>query len=124
MALFILTRALQKKTRVLCCREVQKSIKDSVYKLLADLISSLELESHFTVKHDSIIGANGSDFVFKGLRHNAQEIKSTEGIDIAWIEEAQNVSRASLELLTPTVRKDGSQIIFTYNQITSFSLKF
>ena len=49
------------------------------------------------------------------MRHNAQEIKSTEGIDIAWIEEAQNVSRASLELLTPTVRKDGSQIIFTYN---------
>ena len=115
VALYILTRALQTKTRVLCCREVQKSIKDSVHKLFADLVSSLELESHFTVKHDSIVGSNGSEFIFKGLRHNTQEIKSTEGIDIAWIEEAQNVSRASLELLTPTVRKDGSQIIFTYN---------
>jgi len=110
-----LVQALQSPKRVLCSREIQKSIKDSVHKLLSDLIGSLKLEGFFTVKHDSIVGKNGSEFIFKGLRHNAHEIKSTEGLDYAWIEEAHSISRTSLELLTPTVRKESSQLIFTYN---------
>jgi len=60
---------------------------------------------------------NGSDFLFKGLHHNEQSIKSIEGIDVAWVEEAQTVSNSSIEVLTPTVRKPGSQIIYTYNRL-------
>ncbi|MFK5282245.1 phage terminase large subunit, partial [Lacticaseibacillus paracasei] len=60
---------------------------------------------------------NGSDFLFKGLHHNEQSVKSIEGIDLAWVEEAQTISQKSLEVLTPTVRKEGSQLIYTYNRL-------
>ena len=60
---------------------------------------------------------NGSDFLFKGLRHNEQSVKSIEGIDLAWVEEAQTISKASIEVLTPTIRKEGSQLIYTYNRL-------
>jgi len=72
----------------------------------------------FEVTNNSIVNKiNGSDFLFKGLWHNEQSIKSIEGIDIAWVEEAQTVSRQSLEVLTPTIRKPGSQIVYTYNRL-------
>lgn len=105
----------RERLRILCTREIQNSIKDSVHKLLADTIEKHGLGVFYRVTEKSIIGANGTDFIFKGLRHNPNDIKSTEGIDIAWVEEAHSVSRKSLEILTPTVRKPGSQIIYTYN---------
>lgn len=117
VARYLLTRARQAKTRILCCREIQRSIKDSSYQLLKDLIKEFELDD-FRITNDSIVNEiNGSEFLFKGLYGNEQTIKSTEGIDIAWVEEAQTVSEKSLEILTPTVRKDGSQIIYTYNRL-------
>lgn len=112
-ALIIL--AAQKKIRVLCAREIQNSIKDSVLKLLADQIQSMGLTAHFEIQRDVIKGINGSEFLFKGLRMNVQEIKSTEGIDICWVEEAQTVSKASWDVLVPTIRKDDSEIWISFN---------
>lgn len=117
VARILLIRARQKKVRVACFREFQNSIADSSHQLLKDLINEYEL-TDFQVTDKSIINTiNGSDFIFKGLHNNEQSIKSTEGIDIAWIEEAQTVSNTSLEVLTPTVRKPGSQLIYTYNRL-------
>lgn len=117
VARILLIRARMEKTRILCARELQNSIADSSHQLLADLIKEYKL-TDFKVTDKSIINTiNGSDFLFKGLYRNEQSIKSTEGIDIAWIEEAQTVSEDSIEILTPTVRKPGSQIIYTYNRL-------
>jgi len=117
VARFLLIRAREKKTRIGCFREFQNSIAESSYQLLADLIKQYELND-FVLTNNSIINSiNGSDFLFKGLWNNEQSIKSIEGIDIAWIEEAQTVSEKSLEVLTPTIRKDGSQIVYTYNRL-------
>lgn len=117
VARVLLIRARMKKERVACFREFQNSIADSSHQLLADLIKQYELVD-FRVTDKSIINTlTGSDFLFKGLHHNEQNIKSTEGIDIAWVEEAQTVSKKSIEILTPTVRKPGSQIIYTYNRL-------
>lgn len=117
VARFLLIRARERKTRVACFREFQNSIAESSYQLLADLIKQYELND-FTLTNNSIINRlNGSDFIFKGLWNNEQSIKSIEGIDIAWVEEAQTVSEKSLEVLTPTIRKDGSQIVYTYNRL-------
>lgn len=108
-------RAYQRPTRVLCCREVQNSIKDSVKRLLDDKISGLGLVDFFESTEKEIRGRNGSLFIFAGLRTNPDTVKSTEGIDLAWVEEANTVSKRSLELLTPTVRKTGSEIWFSWN---------
>lgn len=117
VARILLMRARQEKTRVLCCREMQNSIADSSHQLLADLINHYELND-FRVTDKTIINTvNGSDFLFKGLHRNEQSVKSTEGIDIAWVEEAQSITESSIEILTPTVRKEGSQIIYTYNRL-------
>lgn len=113
----LLIKARMKKTRVACFREFQNSIAESSYQLLLDLIKQYQLHD-FKATHNSIINeVTKSDFLFKGLWNNEQSIKSIEGIDIAWVEEAQTVSDKSLEVLTPTVRKDGSQIIYTYNRL-------
>lgn len=117
VARILLIRARQAKTRILCAREMQNSIADSSHQLLADLIKLYELDD-FKVTDKSIINTiNGSDFLFKGLHRNEQSVKSTEGIDIAWVEEAQSITESSIEILTPTVRKAGSQIIYTYNRL-------
>ena len=114
---FLLIRAREKKTRVGCFREFQNSISESSHQLLSDLIKLYGLKD-FVVTDKSIINRiTGSDFLFKGLWNNEQSIKSIEGIDIAWVEEAQTISTQSLEVLTPTVRKEGSQIIYTYNRL-------
>lgn len=117
VARILLIRARQKQTRILCAREMQNSIADSSHQLLADLIRLYEL-TDFKVTDKSIVNTiNGSDFLFKGLHRNEQSVKSTEGIDIAWVEEAQSITESSIEILTPTVRKEGSQIIYTYNRL-------
>lgn len=117
VARILLIRARQEKKRIGCFREFQNSIAESSYQLLSDLIKTYNLND-FKVTENSIVNTiNGSDFIFKGLRKNEQSIKSIEGIDIAWVEEAQTVSTTSLEVLTPTIRKPGSQIIYTYNRL-------
>lgn len=112
----LLIEAWDKPLRVLCTREIQRSIKDSVHQLLADQIKELGLEAHYTVKNDEIVGDNGSRFFFAGLRQ--QEIlnlKSIEAVDRVWVEEAQSVSEQSWQVLIPTIRRPGSEIWITFN---------
>lgn len=117
VARVLLIRARQETTRVACFREFQNSISDSSHQLLADLIRKYEMDE-FKVTDRAIVNTrNGSDFMFWGLHRNEQSVKSLEGIDIAWVEEAQTVSQESIEVLTPTVRKPGSQLIYTYNRL-------
>lgn len=117
VARYLLIMARMEKKRIACFREFQNSIAESSHQLLADLIKEYELHE-FVVTNNSIVNRlNGSDFIFKGLHHNEQSVKSVEGIDIAWVEEAQTVSKTSLEILTPTVRSAGSKIIYTYNRL-------
>lgn len=108
--------ALQSKVRILCTRQLQTSIKDSVHKLLSDSIQALGLIEFFDITRDSIrCKNNGSEFIFKGIQNNINEIKSIEGIDYCWVEEAQSVSTESWEILIPTIRKEGSEIWVTFN---------
>jgi phage terminase large subunit len=117
VARFLLIQARLVQKRIACFREFQNSIAESSHQLLANLIKEYSLQE-FEVTNNSIINKlNGSDFIFKGLFHNEQSIKSIEGIDIAWVEEAQTVSQKSLEVLTPTIRKPESKIIYTYNRL-------
>lgn len=111
----LVIRAVQSPLRILCTREIQKSIKDSVKRLLDDEIERLGLNGFFQSTDSEIRGKNGSLFIFAGLRSNIDSIKSMEGINIAWCEESQTISQSSLDTLIPTIRQDGSQIIFTWN---------
>ena len=118
VARVLLIRARSSKIRVLCCREFQNSIAESSHQLLSDLIKQYQLND-FEITDKSIVNKiTGSDFIFKGLWNNEQSLKSIEGIDIAWVEEAQTITKNSLEVLTPTIRKDGSQIIYTYSRLS------
>lgn len=112
----IIIRCYARPLRVVCIREVQKSIKDSVRQLLVDKIAKLGLGSYFEVLDTEIRGRNGSLIIFRGMQsYNSDTIKSLEGYDIAWIEEAQTLSAISLELLRPTIRKEGSEIWASWN---------
>jgi phage terminase large subunit len=108
-------KSLERKCRILCTREFQSSIGDSVHKLLADIISELKLDRFFNVGQQVIRNIYGSEFIFKGIKKNPREIKSIEGIDYCWVEEAADVSVESWDILEPTIRKPGSQIIVTFN---------
>jgi len=111
----IVLRCYAEPTRVVCIREVQNSIKDSVKQLLADKIISLGLEREFEILETEIRGP-GSLIIFKGMQsYNADNIKSLEAYDIAWVEEAQTLSQHSLDLLRPTIRKVGSELWFSWN---------
>jgi phage terminase large subunit len=111
----LLIQGLEKPIRVLCAREFQNSISDSVHKLISDQIHAMGLEGFYTIQNTAIIGANGTEFSFAGLRHNVNKIKSFEGVDRVWVEEAQTVSKNSWEVLIPTIRKDDSEIWVTFN---------
>jgi phage terminase large subunit len=112
----LLLQAASKKLRVLCAREVQKSIKDSVHKLLKDQIEALGLGGFFQVLETEIRGKNGSEFFFSGLSNQTVEsIKSFEGVDRCWVEEGQAVSKNSWDILIPTIRKEDSEIWITLN---------
>jgi len=114
IARMLLLRAMEKPIRVLCTREIQDSIKDSVHKLLKDQIDLLELKG-FIVQNDVIKHVNGSEFLFKGLYTNLSKIKSFEGVDYCWIEEAESISSMSWEILDPTIRKPNSEIWISFN---------
>lgn len=109
-------RGYQSTIKILCARELQNSIKDSVH---SEIVSAIESEpwlaSHYEWGESFIRCSNGSSFIFKGLRHNAKEIKSTADIDICWVEEAEAVSESSWSVLIPTIRKAGSEIWLTWN---------
>ena len=108
--------AAQRPLRILCGREVQNSIRDSVHQLLCDQIEALGLSSFYRATDTYIAGANGTTFGYAGLRvHGVSNIKSFEGADIIWVEEAQAVTKKSWQTLTPTVRKDDSEIWVSFN---------
>lgn len=115
VARYLLGRTIGHPLRILCTREIQNSIRDSVYKLLVDQIHTLKFEPFFDIKQDVITGSCGAEFIFRGIRQNIEEIKSMEGIDVAWLEEAAKASSTSLDILIPTIRKDNSELIFTFN---------
>lgn len=112
----LLMQAMDRPLRILCAREVQKSMRDSVHRLLKDQIVALGMEDFYEVLDTEIRGENGSLIVFTGLQsHTVDSIKSYEGVDIVWVEEAHGVSKKSWETLTPTIRKEGSEIWMTLN---------
>lgn len=108
--------AAQKTLRVLCARELQNSIRDSVHKVLCDQIDALGLGKFYQIEQARIYcPATGSEFSFEGIRNNITKIKSYEGIDICWVEEADKVTKTSWEVLIPTIRKVGSEIWVSFN---------
>lgn len=111
----LLIQGAQEPLRILCAREIQKSINESVHQLLRDQIEALGLSGHYEVLQNEIRGRNGTLFLFAGLKHNVANIKSKEGLDRVWIEEAQTTTRASWDTLIPTIRKDGSEIWISFN---------
>lgn len=106
----------QKSLRVLCARELQNSIRDSVHKVLCDQIDALGLSKFYQIEQSRIYcPSTGSEFSFEGIRNNITKIKSYEGIDICWVEEADKVTKNSWEVLIPTIRKVGSEIWVSFN---------
>ena len=112
----LVERCVIAKTDAVCLREVQASLKQSVKKLIEAKITSLGVGHLFEIQHDQIKGSNGSLIIFTGMaNHTAESIKSLEGFDIAWFEESQSMSQRSLDLLRPTIRKDKSELWFSWN---------
>jgi phage terminase large subunit len=112
----LLILGAQSPIRILCTREIQKSIQQSVHQLLKDQIQALGLGNVYEVLNTEIRGKNGTEIYFAGLSNEtAESLKSFEGVDIVWCEEAQTISKRSWDILIPTIRKDGSEIWITYN---------
>jgi phage terminase large subunit len=112
----LLIKGAERPLRILCTREIQKSIKDSVHKLLGDQIQALGLGSFYEVQATVVKCQNGTEILFAGLSDlTAESIKSFEGVDIVWCEEAQAISKRSWDILIPTIRKDGSEIWISMN---------
>lgn len=111
----LLAKGAQKPLRVLCTREIQNSIRSSVKRLLDDQIGEHKLGSFYRSTDTEVRGKNDTLFMFAGLRSNIETVRSLEGIDIVWIEEANTVSKTSLEVLIPTIRKPGSEIWASWN---------
>lgn len=112
----LLIQGAENTLRIGCFREVQKSIRDSVHKLLSDQIEAMGLSSEYDVLQTEIRGANGTEILFAGLSSQTRDsIKSFEGLDRAWVEEAQSVSKRSWDILVPTIRAPGSEIWATFN---------
>lgn len=114
----LLILGMQKPLRILCGREVQKSIRDSVKALLDDEIASMGLGHFYQSLDQEIRGKNGTLFVFAGLAsHTIDSIKSFANCDICWVEEGQSVSKRSWDVLLPTIRNEGSEIWVTFNPV-------
>lgn len=114
----LLVAAASQPLRILCAREVQKSIKESVHRLLSDQIEAMNMGHLFEILDTEIRGRNGSVFFFVGLQsHTVTSIKSYESVDICWIEEAQTVCKKSWDILIPTIRKPDSEIWVTLNPV-------
>lgn len=111
----LLIKGAERKLFIVCGRELMNSIKESVHRVLSNQIENLGLDAKYHVGKATIVGTNGTEFVFVGLKNNPDAIKSLEGADILWVEEAASVSKASWALVTPTVRKAGSEIWVSFN---------
>lgn len=111
----LLALGASRPMQVLCAREIQKSIADSVHRLLSNQVEALGLGDFYEITNNAIRGRNGTEFTFAGLRHNINSLKSIEGTDVVWCEEAQTVSKASWQTLIPTIRKPGSEIWVSFN---------
>lgn len=111
----LLIIGLERPIRVLCARELQNSISESVHQLLSDQIHDMGLDNCYRIQRDRILGENGTTFTFEGIRNNVNKIRSFEGIDYCWVEEANKVSSNSWEVLIPTIRREGSEIWITFN---------
>lgn len=107
--------AVQRKMLIICAREYQNSIDDSVHRLLSKLIGDMGLGHFFEIQNTVIRGKNGSEFVFKGIKQNINNLKSFEGADVCWVEEAATVSENSWRVLIPTIRKKDSEIWVSFN---------
>lgn len=104
------------RTHAVCVREVQKTLDQSVKKLLEEKIEALGVGHLFDVQQTKITGKNGSLIIFQGMQdHTADSIKSLQGFAVAWVEEAQSLSQRSLDLLRPTIREEGSELWFSWN---------
>jgi len=115
VATWLVIEACKMRKRIVCCRQFQNSIRDSSKELIEKRIKDLNLSSQFTVTDRSITHVNGSEFLFIGLERNVESIRSLEGADYVWVEEARTTNTKSMEILLPTVRKAGSEIIWTWN---------
>src|SRR5579863_1867470 len=112
----LLCLGTQRPIRILCARETQQSIRESVHQLLSDQIKGLGLREFYRVLEYTIKGSNGTEIIFAGLRNlTVEQIKSFESIDIVWVEEAQGVGRRYWQVLIPTIRKPGSEIWVSFN---------
>lgn len=111
----LLVHGAKDPLRILCAREYQMSIRDSVHRLLDDQIHQLGLSARYAVERTRIYGVNGTEFLFHGVKRDPHTIKSMEGIDICWIEEAEAVSEESWRIIIPTIRAEGSEIWATFN---------
>jgi phage terminase large subunit len=111
----LILKSVEKPLLILCTRELQKSVKQSVHRVIKDQINFMGLQGFFDITEQSIKGKNGSEFIFLGTRYNPDEIKGTEGVDYCWIEEAHNLTETSWDLIDPTIRKKGSEIWITFN---------
>ncbi len=112
----LLIKGTMRPLRILCARETQRSISESVHQLLQDQIALMGLEAFYTIKEKEIVGRNGTQIYFAGLRQQGvTNLKSYEGVDVCWVEEAQVVTRRSWTILIPTIRKEGSEIWITFN---------
>jgi phage terminase large subunit len=111
----LILKSLQSQALILCAREIQNTIKDSVHRLLSDTINRLQFNKYFDIVQDEIRCKNGSRFIFKGIHHNVDNIKSLEGAKYCWIEEGQSISSESLDVIDPTIRMEGSQIYISLN---------
>lgn len=112
----LIEKSIQEKTDAVCLREIQKSLKFSVKKLLENKISSMNAGAYFDVQNEQIKSESGGVIIFQGMQdHTSESIKSLEGFNIAWFEEAQTASQRSLDLLRPTIRAPGSQLWFSWN---------
>ena len=115
IGIMLIIKMIQSPLRILCTRQLQTSIRDSVHKLLSDIIEKYGMLSYFTITRDSIRCYNGGEFLFRGIQNNINEIKSMEGVNICWVEEAQSVSQENWDILIPTIRKEGSEIWISFN---------
>lgn len=111
----LLLRAKREKKKILCTREHLNSISESVHAVLEGQAERIGVHGFYDFKNNEIVGYNGSKFIFKGIKNNIASIKSFEDVDIVWNEEAENTSQRSIDVLYPTIRKPGSQIITSFN---------
>lgn len=113
---FAIFLAQRYKVKFLCTRQFQNKIEESVYSLLKIQIERFGLRDQFTILNNKIIhNRTGSEFLFYGLWRHIDEIKSLEGVDVCWIEEAHNLTKEQWEILEPTIRKEGSQFWVIFN---------